>query len=299
MHRNFRDLLDAQWGAGKFVCVGLDPVLSRIPDCVPGQTPGSRVYEFNRAIIDATVEVAGCFKPQSACYERLGREGAEALQATMDHLRAVAPEIPVILDAKRGDIGDTNEGYAEAIFDRGGFDAVTVSPYLGGEALRPLLRRTDKGIIVLVRTSNPGAGELQDRLVQPTAEELDLWGLEPNQLIPVYQLIAYRVACHWNYAGNCGVVVGATYPEELAHVRAIVGTMPILLPGIGAQGGDVTATVRAGADTWGRGMIVNNSRGISFAYEKMPQYGPAGFAEAATEAARTMHSQIMAALTLV
>ena len=166
------------------------------------------------------------------------------------HIGAVAPEVPVIYDAKRGDIGSTNQGYAVHAFDELRADAITVHPYLGREALDPFLERLDKGTIVLVRTSNPGGGEFQDLLV----------GDEP-----LYRVVARRVAETWNQQGNCAVVVGATYPEELAEVRRIVGTMPILIPGIGAQGGDVRRTVEAGRDARRRGMIVNSSRGVIYA----------------------------------
>jgi len=172
------------------------------------------------------------------------------LANTIKFIHQVAPEVPVILDAKRADIGNTNKGYVQAAFEELGVDAITVHPYLGKEALQPFLNRGDKGVFVLVRTSNPGAGEFQD--LQVNGE-------------PLYQIVARQVATEWNKNNNCGVVVGATYPEELLLIRQVVGDMPILIPGIGAQGGDVEKTVRAGKDSRGRGMIINSSRGIIFA----------------------------------
>jgi orotidine-5'-phosphate decarboxylase len=168
----------------------------------------------------------------------------------MDYLRAHHPAILTICDAKRADIGSTNQGYVEAIFDRLGFDAVTLNPYLGREALEPFLARADKGCIILCRTSNPGAGEWQD---------LEIGGQ------PLWQVIAERVRDHWNGRGNCMLVAGATYPGELRRIREIVGEMPLLVPGVGAQGGDVEQTVRAGQTAAGKGMIINSSRAIIFA----------------------------------
>jgi len=185
-----------------------------------------------------------------AFYEARGEAGLAALAKTIDYLRAEFPDILTICDAKRADIGSTNQGYVEAIFDRLGFDAVTLNPYLGREALEPFLARADKGCILLCRTSNPGAGELQDLMVDGK---------------PLWQIVAERVRDHWNTRGNCMLVAGATYPGELRQIRAIAGDMPLLVPGIGAQGGDVEQTARAGQTPDGRGMIINSSRGIIFA----------------------------------
>ncbi len=256
--RSFRALLDARWDARLFVSVGLDPDWDRLPDPVraaagPDPDDAARalaVAGFCTAIVDATADLACAFKPNAAFFESFGAPGIAALDAVMRHIRAVAPAVPVIYDAKRGDIGSTNRGYVEDAFDRLGADAITVHPYLGREALLPFLDRADRGIIVLCRTSNPGGGEFQD---------LDVGGK------PLYCAVARRVAEGWNGAGNCAVVVGATYPDELAQVRRIVGDMPILIPGVGAQGGDVRRTVEAGRDARGRGMIVNSSRGILYA----------------------------------
>ncbi len=255
---SFRARLDARWDKGLFVCVGLDPDWSKLPDPVraaAGANPSDEararaVLAFCTAIVDATADLACAFKPNAAFFERFGAPGIAALGDVMRHIRIAAPDVPVIYDAKRGDIGSTNAGYVEDAFDRLDADSITVHPYLGRESMAPFLARTERGIIVLVRTSNPGGGEFQDLQV----------GGEP-----LYRVVARRVADHWNGNGNCAVVVGATYPEELAAVRVIVGDMPILIPGVGAQGGDVRLTVEAGRDARGRGMIINSSRGIIYA----------------------------------
>lgn len=218
------------------VCVGLDPV--EFPQ-----------FEFNKRIIDATAEFAAAFKPNMAFYESHGEKGLVALQKTMDYLHANHPEIFTICDAKRADIGSTNEEYAKAIFDYFGFDAVTLHPYLGKEALEPFLSRQDKVSIILCRTSNPGAGELQD---------LEFAGKK------LWEIVAEKVAAEWNYNNNCMLVVGATYPKELAEVRQIVGNMTLLVPGVGAQGGSVKDVVKAGLNSAKKGLIINSSRGIIF-----------------------------------
>ena len=266
--RTFRQRLEARWDRGLFVSVGLDPDWDRLPDSVkvaagPNPDDDARalaVTGFCNAIVDATADLAGAFKPNAAFFERFGPPGRAALGAVMRQIGASAPDVPVIYDAKRGDIGSTNRGYAEDAFDRLGADAITVHPYLGRDALAPFLDRADRGTIVLVRTSNPGGGEFQDLRIDGE---------------PLYRIVARRVAEAWNRNGNCAVVVGATYPEELAEVRRIVGDMPILIPGIGAQGGDLRRTVEAGRDPKGRGMIINSSRGIIYAS------AGADFAEAA------------------
>lgn len=256
--RPFGDLLETRWDRGRFVSVGLDPVWDKLPDAIKvgvddDRNTASRAFvvaAFCKAIVDATADLACAFKPNAAFFEAFGAPGADALLAVIRHIGAVAPEVPVIYDAKRGDIGSTNQGYADYAFDELCADAITVQPYLGREALDPFLARLDKGTIVLVRTSNPGGGEFQDLTV----------GDEP-----LYRVVARRVAETWNQHGNCAVVVGATVPDELAEVRRIVGTMPILIPGIGAQGGDLRRTVEAGRDARGRGMIIGSSRGIIYA----------------------------------
>jgi orotidine-5'-phosphate decarboxylase len=231
------------------VCVGLDSEVTKIPPCVKGK---NRQFLFNKAIVDATHDLVCAYKPNSAFYEANGTEGIGELKKTCDYIREKYPEILIILDAKRADIGNTNEGYAKFVFDYLGSDAITLHPYLGREALKPFLDRKEKGSIILCRTSNPGAGEFQD---------LHLG----NKSKPLYQIIAEQVASQWNVNDNCALVVGATYPLELSIVRRIVGSMPLLIPGIGAQGGDIEATTKAGVDAKGTNAMVNSSRGIIFA----------------------------------
>jgi orotidine-5'-phosphate decarboxylase len=292
--RNFRQLLEAKWEQGKFVCLGLDPLLNRIPDTVGGRTPGERVYNFFAPIIEANVETAGCFKPQMAYFERLRGECMDTLLRVVEFVHRCDPTVPIILDAKRGDIGSTNEGYTETYFDWLGVDAVTISPYLGMKANPPFLDRANIGVIVLCRTSNDGSDEFQNRRMEITPAEAEQWGLSEGTTIPQYELVARRVATYWNANGNCALVVGATYPTELAVVRQIVGDdMPLLIPGIGAQGGSILDTVRAAR---GRSMIINNSRGINYAYERYSDLGPKQFAEASVRATREMHDKITAAL---
>jgi orotidine-5'-phosphate decarboxylase len=248
--------LEQLWQHGKFVCVGLDPEYTRLPEVIrTGRSIEEAILRFNCEIIDATHDLVCAYKPNSAFYEAFGEEGLRALYRTVQYLREHYAQIPVILDAKRADIGNTNLGYVTSAFDKMNVDAITVHPYLGKGALTPFLERQDKGIIVLAKTSNPGSGEFQDLPV----------GQEGT---PLYQVIARHVAQHWNTNNNCALVVGATYPDELRQVRTIVGDMPLLIPGLGAQGGEVAATVQAGRDSRGWGMILNSSRGILYASRK-------------------------------
>jgi orotidine-5'-phosphate decarboxylase len=267
--------LENRWSEGYFVCVGLDSDYAHIPQFIKDREVQTHevMLAFNKAIIDATADIACAFKPNTAFYEAHGGSGIYALERTVWYIKKEYPDIPIILDAKRGDNGNTNLGYVQSAFDLLGADAVTVHPYLGREALKPFLDRRDKGVIVLVRTSNPGSGEFQDLEVGSNRE-------------PLYQVVARNVAEKWNGNGNCAVVVGATYPAELAQVRKIVGDMPILIPGIGAQGGDIEATVKAGRDRKKLGMIINSSRGIIFASKG------ADFAQAARAATQTLHDKI-------
>ncbi len=233
---------------GSLLCVGLDSAWEKLPERFRREPEPQ--LAFNRWIIEQTHPYAAAYKPNMAFYEARGEQGWRALRDTMDILRAEHPDILTICDAKRADIGSTNAGYVQAIFDDLGFDAVTLHPYLGREALAPFLERADKGCIILCRTSNPGAGELQD---------LSVGGK------PLWQVVAETVRDSWNVHGNCMLVVGATYPDELRRVRALVGEMTLLVPGIGAQGGNVAATVQAGLNSARKGMIINASRSIIFA----------------------------------
>lgn len=286
--RNFKELLKAQWAKGKFVCVGLDSDEEKIPESIGKNLFSERILTFNKRIIDATADIAGMYKPNKAFYEALGPEGFGVLRQTIRYIHEVAPEIPVILDAKYGDIDNTNKGYVKSIFDFYGADAVTIHPYMGEKSLESFLNCKDKGIIVLCRTSNKGADEFQKRLTELDSEERKLigeqglsdlvtqWGVksfvggasfETNRsMLPLYLLNAFRVSRYWNKNDNCCLVVGATNPaDELAKVRRIIGDMPILIPGIGAQGGDLENAIKAGKDYKGQGMIINSSRGIIFA----------------------------------
>ncbi len=230
------------------LCIGLDSEFSRLP--ARFQRDAHPQFAFNRWVIDQTHEFASAYKPNSAFYEARGTAGLQDLKLTLDYLREQYPEIYTICDAKRADIGSTNAGYVSAIFDWLGFDAVTLHPYLGKEALSPFLERTDKGCIILCRTSNPGARELQDLPVEGQ---------------PLWQHVARKVCDEWNTHGNCMLVVGATYPDDLRQARAIAGEMTLLVPGVGAQGGDVEAAVRAGVNASRQGLIINASRSIIFA----------------------------------
>ncbi|MBI4973157.1 orotidine-5'-phosphate decarboxylase [Candidatus Roizmanbacteria bacterium] len=233
------------------VCVGLDSDFDKLPESVKKEKYPQ--FSFNKAIIDATAQYVCAYKPNSAFYESQGEKGIQELKMTIDYLRNKYPGIVTILDAKRADIGSTNKGYVEFIFDYLGFDSVTLHPYLGKEALQPFLMRKDKGCIILCRTSNPGAGEFQDLVVNGK---------------PLYQIVAEKVIHDWNSNDNCLLVVGATYPEELKKIRKISGDMTFLVPGTGAQGGDIEETMKAGLNSKNAGMIINSSRGIIFASNK-------------------------------
>ena len=257
----FIETLRQVWHRNKsLVCIGLDPEPLRFPQHLR-ETPDA-IFEFCRAIVDATADVACCFKPQFAHFA--ARSAEDALQRLIAHIHGKHPGVPVILDAKRGDVGSTAAFYAAEAFDRYGADAVTVNPYLGRDSLEPFLSRANKGVVILCRTSNAGARDLQD---------LDVGGKK------LYQHVAATAAREWNANGNCMLVTGATYPGELADVRAIVGEMPLLVPGVGAQGGDVEAVVRNGATKDRTGLVISSSRAILYAGS-----GP-DFADAARTAA--------------
>jgi orotidine-5'-phosphate decarboxylase len=282
--RDFRSLLEQRWRRDCMVCVGLDPDWDLIPPSLKSRQgqerdPGDVLYEFGKAIIDATCEIAGTYKPQSSYYERWGAAGVVALQRTVEYLDQVAPAIPRILDAKRGDNHRSNRGYVISIFAHLRFDAVTLHPYLGGIELRPFLEQRHKGCIVNCRNSSPDAGEFQDQLVYLQQDQIealvngpagstDPTSLEPYRregayLLPLYLVVAQRVANHWNTNRNCCLVVGATYQAEAQEIRRIVGDdIPFLVPGVGSQGGDVEGAVKACRNSRGEGIIVSSSSGI-------------------------------------
>ena len=261
----FTQKLSAAWTANNsLLCVGLDPDIAKFPGDFKGKSDA--IFCFCKAIIDATADVACSFKPQIAYFAALRAE--EQLESICEYIRNTYPQIPIVLDAKRGDIGSTAEQYAREAFERYGADAVTVNPYMGHDSVAPYLEWKDRGVIVLCRTSNPGGSDLQF---------LESGGK------PIYQHVAQLVSEKWNTNGQCGLVVGATFPEELAQVRRIVGDMPLLVPGIGAQGGDVPATVNAGRTANGTGMMINSSRAILYA--KPDEKAGEDFAQAARRVA--------------
>ena len=266
----FIQQLQHRWhDANTLLCVGLDPEPSRLPAALRDEA--DPVFAFCRAIVDATAPYVCAFKPQIAHFAAQRAEGA--LDRLITHVHNVHPGIPVILDSKRGDIGSTAQHYAREAFERYRADAVTVNPYLGRDSAQPFLDHADKGVVVLCRTSNPGSGEFQDLRCDGR---------------PLYQHVAQRVAEDWNGNGNCLLVIGATWPEELAQVRALVGDMPLLVPGIGAQGGDVQAVIEKGCRNDGAGLVISSSRAILYASSGDD------FAQAAADAAKAQRDQINA-----
>ena len=268
----FTQKLQQAWASSNsMLTVGLDPDLQRFPAELEGRSDA--IFEFCREIINATAPYACAIKPQIAYFSALRAE--DQLEALCAYIQEHHPELPVILDAKRGDIGSTAEQYAREAFDRYQADAVTVNPYMGFDTLEPYLARQDKGVIILCRTSNQGGSDLQF--------------IESANGTPLYLHVASLVAEKWNTNGQCALVVGATFPEEIAKVRARVGDMPLLIPGIGAQGGDIPATVKAGLNSQGNGMMINSSRAILYAS------GKENWREAAAQAARATRDAINAA----
>lgn len=266
--RSFMDRVQTRWQhADTLVCVGLDPEPAKFPSKF-AHDPDA-IFNFCRDIIDATAPYVCAFKPQIAHFAAAHAE--EALRMLIMHIGFRYPDIPVILDSKRGDIGSTAQHYASEAFDRYCADAVTVNPYLGRDSVQPFLDRADKGVIILCRTSNPGAGDLQDMVVGGR---------------PLYQHVAEKIARDWNDNGNCALVVGATWPEQLRDVRALVGNVPFLVPGIGAQGGDVEAVVTNAKTADGTGLIISSSRAILYASNNND------YADAAANAARDLRDEI-------
>jgi orotidine-5'-phosphate decarboxylase len=244
---HFMQSLQQAWTRNdSLVCVGLDPEPAKFPEHLRG-TPDA-VFDFCRAIVDATADLVCAFKPQIAHFAALRAE--DVLERLITHIHAKHPGTPVILDAKRGDIGSTAQHYATEAFERYRADAVTLNPYLGRDSIEPFLDRADKGVILLCRTSNPGGADFQ---------ALDCGGQ------PLYLRVAETIARDWNANGNCALVTGATWPQELGMVRAVVGDMPLLVPGIGAQGGDVEAVLHHGRTTNGSGLMISSSRAILYA----------------------------------
>lgn len=270
MNTSFQQKLrSAQLRTGSWLCVGLDPQINRLPDAA--RTRADPLLAFCRSIVAATVDLVCAYKPNLAFWLAEGAQGVAQLQTLV---AGIPEDVPVILDAKFGDVGHTAGVYARVAFDVVGADAVTSNAYLGIDALRPFLERADRGIFLLARTSNPSAPDLQDRNVGDG---------------PLFEIVA-RLAETWNaaYPGSCGLVVGATYPQELSRVRDIAPNLPFLIPGIGAQGGDLAAAVAHGPTTDGLGPVINSSRGIIYASRG------SDYAEAARAAALEMHGRICA-----
>jgi len=281
MTMTFMEKAAAQAQNGRRLCVGLDPVVGKIPE-------GVDVVSFVNRIVEATASVAGAFKPNLGFFEEhLG--GLEELLEIVRHIQGRYRDIPIIGDAKRGDIGKTNLGYIKELFDVFRFDAATVHPFLGGEALQGFLDRQDKGIIVLCRTSNPGAGEFQNLMCEVSSDPCG-WA----HRAPLYQAVAHRVSAHWNGNGNCGLVVGATYPKELAEVHAIAPGLFKLIPGVGTQEGDLEVSVRNALNLEALpDLVINVSSAVLYAYlQEQFQTDSAQFDQAAAKAAVFYDQQI-------
>ena len=270
----FIEKLKNRWTqSNSLLCVGLDPDFDRFPLSIKEKK--NPYFEFCTAIVDATAEFACAFKPQIAYFASCGAEGE--LKDIIDYIHEKHPDIPVVLDSKRGDIGSTAKHYAKEAFVRYGADAVTLSPYMGFDSVQPYLEYEDRGAILLCRTSNPGGNDIQ--MLQVDGK-------------PIYQRVAELASGPWNLNGQLGLVVGATYPNEIAAVRAIVGDLPLLVPGVGAQGGDINACVTAGVTKDMTGMMINSSRAILYASKAED------FKEAAARVAQETRDKINAARVL-
>ena len=263
----FTDLLDHAAATTKsLVCVGLDPD--------PAKMPVSDVYEFNRSIVDATAEYVCAFKPNLAFYEAMGLPGLRDLEKTVEHIRSAAPTAIILGDAKRGDIGPSAQSYAKAMFQVWGFDALTINAWGGEDTVTPFIEDKSKGVFVWCRGSNPGSADFQDLLITTD-----------NGSMPLYRNIA--LSCQkWNTNGNLGLVAGATVPEQLAEIRTACPTMPLLIPGVGVQGGDLEAAVKQGTDSRGRAALINSSRGVIYASNGVD------FADAAAREANKLRESI-------
>jgi orotidine-5'-phosphate decarboxylase len=271
-------LRNAERQNGSLLCVGLDPEPAKFPAGMQGDA--SKIYDFCAAIVDATADLVIAFKPQIAYFAAHRAEGQ--LEKLMEHMRRAAPQVPIILDAKRGDIGSNAEQYAKEAFERYGADAVTLSPFMGFDSVQPYLKYPGKGAFLLCRTSNPVGDDF------PPQRLVDVPG-QPR----LYEHIAALVQGPWNLNGELGLVVGATYPAEIERVRAVAPTVPLLIPGVGAQGGDAVATVKAGyraaQGVTTAPIVVNSSRAVLYAS------GGADFAQAARAAAMATRDQLQAA----
>lgn len=265
---NFTEKLQNAWrDNNSLVCVGLDPDLEKLPSCLANTS--NSIFEFNRAIIDATHDLVCCYKPQAAYYAAYDAD--DQLKMTIAYILDKYPAIPVILDVKRGDIGATAEMYAKEAFERYNADALTVNPYMGTDNLKPFLDHADRGVIILCRTSNPSSREIQELICDGKT---------------IYEHVALLARDKWNYNRNAALVIGATFPEELKKIRTLCPEMPFLVPGVGAQGGDVQKVVVNGVTADGTGLMINSSRGIIYA-DKSEK-----FAEGARKAASELKDLI-------
>ncbi len=310
----FIDQLQAKWNQGKFISVGLDPDPEKLP--LPFQEPsnyiGSDFTQFCKAIIDATANIAAAYKPNSAFFERLqAGEGEAALEEVVDYIHTSYPDVPVIGDVKRADIGNTNKGYAEMAFERFGFDAITTNPYFGEDTYDPFLNYPGKGLFILCKTTNKGAGLYQDAPVHlPTYQDLQKEGGVPfndkdyqlaiaaaqeysgfhtttsDLYLPLYYLVTLRTSIMARENPNTGLVIGATHPEAFEPVRRLAPDLPFLIPGIGTQGGDLEKTLKYAPNSKGQGIIINSASAILYASSGED------FAEAAKEATLKLHNQI-------
>ena len=311
--KTFKQKLEAKWAKGKFACVGLDPDLERFPTHLKKRDVEEQLLSFFTEIVLHTASIVAAFKPHTAFFVAFGAPGTEAYEAICNYIKDLHPRAILICDAKRGDIGKTNFGSVKFLFDRCRADAVTVHNYLGKEANQPFLNRADKGVFVLCKTSNPGSGEFQDRQVVVSAEEAKMFNLPAekqsappdneltieeaalmvreeaikNRHMPSYQFVAARVNHFWNGKDNCGLVTGATYPEEIKKVRQVAPNLPLLIPGIGTQNGDLEGSVR-NALVRGGGFIISSSSDTLYASQGKD------FAKAARVKAMELDKQIRA-----
>lgn len=264
----FIEKLRRSWEkSNSLLCIGLDPDINKFPESI--KKSSEPYFAFAKQIIDSTADLACAFKPQIAYYAAVGAESE--LKKTVEYIKKHYPNVAVILDSKRGDIGSTAEMYAREAFERYDADAVTVNPYLGTDSLEPFYKYKDRGTIILCRTSNSGAVDLQNLMVDGK---------------PLYQKVAEKASRDWNTNKNLMLVLGATYPKELSEVRAIAPEIPFLVPGVGAQGGDIKAVVEAGKTKDGTGLVINSSRAIIFASQKDD------FAQAARKVAQATRDEI-------
>lgn len=284
---SFFDRVRKRWSTSNtLVCVGLDSEYSRLPESIrlskktKKEEVEASLFQFNKEIIDSTADLVCCYKLQIAFYAAEDLQGLMALKSTIGYIKEKYPDIPIILDAKRSDIGSTTEKYVIEIFKVYNADGVTLSPLLGRDACEPFLRQSHKGLFFLCHTSNPGASEFQE--VQVT--KIDGAGIEKS--MSLYLFMAMKIAKEWNKNKNCGLVVGATFPEQLYKVRDIAGDIPLLIPGIGAQQGDVKETIISGRDSQGHGMIISSSRSIIYASNQ------SDFSKAAYNATKELRDQI-------